>query len=224
MNLIRLFLFLTLPCVLVSCAPYTTPVRSTWTTYLQGVSFTDMTSESKIAKKPVYLGAGGKLVNSEQVITNNYGKEPDENQVVLQYMENLENELYDSLRKPGISVQRAGTDIVVVLVRDALMQLDTPAFSDTGIDTLGIISKILQKYDATFLEIAGYTDSFKDKMAARALSLDMAERTAIFFTQHKINNARMFVVGRGSARPIAAQDDIGRLTNRRVEIRISPAR
>ena len=34
----------------------------------------------------------------------------------------------------------------------------------------------------------------------------------------------MFIVGRGSTRPIAAQDDIGRLTNRRVEIRLVPAR
>ncbi|MBR7002221.1 MAG: OmpA family protein, partial [Neisseriaceae bacterium] len=77
---------------------------------------------------------------------------------------------------------------------------------------------------ATFLEIAGYTDSMKDKNAAYALSLDMAQRTGVYFAQHNVSTSRMFIVGRGAARPIAAQDDIGRLTNRRVEIRISPAR
>ena len=74
------------------------------------------------------------------------------------------------------------------------------------------------------MEIAGYTDSMKDKNAAYALSLDMAERVGVYFSQHNVSTSRMFIVGRGSARPIAAQDDIGRLTNRRVEIRLTPAR
>ena len=52
----------------------------------------------------------------------------------------------------------------------------------------------------------------------------MAERVGVYFSEHGINTARMFIVGRGSARPIAGQDDIGRLTNRRVELRIAPAR
>lgn len=219
-----LLLFLLLP--LFSCAQYVTPERNLWGTYLRGASFTDMTAEAKVAKKPVYLGAGGTLINSEiNSAKLSYGdKVANEESVAVNYMSNLENELYDSLRKPGISVQRAGTDVVVILVRDAFIQLDAPEISDTGSDTLGLISKVLQKYDATFIEVAGYTDSMRDQTAARALSLDMAERVTIFFSQHEINTARMFVVGRGSARPIAAQDDIGRLTNRRVEIRISPAR
>ncbi|MDR2412920.1 MAG: OmpA family protein [Rickettsiales bacterium] len=207
-----------------ACARYSTPARDTWAAYLRGASFSDMTAEAKIAKMPVYLGAGGERIKTDEAEIRNYGKEPDANQVVLRYMENLEYQLYDGLRKPGILVQRAGTDVLVILVRDALMQLEAPDISDTGADTLGIIAKILQKYDASFIEIAGYTDSFTDKKAAKALSLDMAQRTAIFFARSKINTARMFVVGRGSARPIAAQDDMGRLTNRRVELRISPAR
>ena len=64
----------------------------------------------------------------------------------------------------------------------------------------------------------------QDKTAAQALSLDMAERVGVYFAQNRVSTSRMFIVGRGSARPIAAQDDMGRLMNRRVEIRISPAR
>lgn len=226
MNLKKLFLLISLPWVLFSCVQYNTPARDTWGMYLRGASFGEMTAESKIAKKPIYLGAGGQLITyNPNSVKMEYGdKKQNESVIVLDYMEKMEDELYNSLRKPGISVQRAGTDIFVILVRDALMQLEAPEFSDTGIDTLDIISKILNKYNSTFIEIAGYTDSMRDKDAARALSLDMAERTAIFFAQHDINTTRMFIVGRGSARPIAAQDDIGRLTNRRVEIRISPVR
>jgi outer membrane protein OmpA-like peptidoglycan-associated protein len=226
MNIKRFLLSMCCLAALGACSAYSTPPRDTWARHLRGVSLTDMTAEAKIAKRPVYMGAGGKIVGTDAASAKpEYGdKAANDNAMIVGYMANLEYELYDSLRKPGISVQRAGTDVVVVLVRDALMRIDAAELSDTGMDTLGIIAKILQKFEASYIEIAGYTDSMRDQTGARAMSLDMAQRTALFLTEHKINTARMFIVGRGSARPIAAQDDIGRLTNRRVEIRISPAR
>lgn len=204
---------------------YHSPDRSTWGTYLRGASFSDMTEPARVAKRPVYMGAGGKLILSENVpAAMEYGdKNASDNAIVLQYMANLEFAMYDALRKPGISVQRAGTDVVVILVRDAIMELNAPDISATGDDTLRTIAKILNKYDATFIEIAGYTDAM-NATQARALSMDMAERVGVYLAQHKVNTARMFIVARGASRPIAAQDDVGRLTNRRVEIRIAPAR
>ena len=64
----------------------------------------------------------------------------------------------------------------------------------------------------------------RDQHAAQALSLDMAERVAVYLARHGIKTSRMFIVGRGAARPIAGQDEMGRLTNRRVELRITPVR
>ena len=212
---------------LAACVQYSSPDRYTWPNFLNGASFTDMTEISRVAKRPVYLGAGGRLVADavDASKTLDYGdKATNDNAVATQYMATLEYALYDALRKPGISVQRAGTDVVVILVRDAIMELNVADISVTGDDTLNTITKILKKYDATFVEIAGYTDSMRDANAARALSLDMAQRVGVYFSQHGINTARMFIVGRGSARPIAGQDDIGRLTNRRIELRIAPAR
>ena len=216
-------------CALGACMPYHSPNRATWHTYLNGASFTDMTEISRVAKRPVYLGAGGTLVTAtagtDAPATMAYGdKISNDNAIATNYMANLEFALYDALRKPGISVQRAGTDVVVILVRDAVMELNVADISETGDDTLKTIAKILNKYDATFIEIAGYTDAMRDVNAAHALSMDMAQRVAVHMAQHDINTARMFIVGRGAARPIAAQDDIGRLTNRRIELRIAPAR
>lgn len=214
-------------CAMSACAPYRSPERYTWMQYLNGASFTDMTEMSRVAKRPVYLGAGGQLIGSATDAPDAlaYGdKVANDNAVATQYMAKLEFALYDALRKPGISVQRAGTDVVVILVRDALMELNVPEISETGADTLNIISKILKKYNATFIEVAGYTDSMRDSNAAGALSMDMAQRVSVYFAQHGINTTRLFIVGRGAARPIAAQDNIGRLTNRRVEIRLTPAR
>ena len=214
-------------CAMSACAPYRSPERYTWMQYLNGASFTDMTEMSRVAKRPVYLGAGGQLIGSATDAPDAlaYGdKVANDNAIATQYMAKLEFALYDALRKPGISVQRAGTDVVVILVRDALMELNVPEISETGADTLNIISKILKKYPATFIEVAGYTDSMRDSNAAGALSMDMAQRVSVYFAQHGINTTRLFIVGRGAARPIAAQDNIGRLTNRRVEIRLTPAR
>ena len=213
--------------VLSGCLQYHSPDRETWKSYLRGASFIDMTETAKTAKLPVYMGHGGKIVTATGELSPNmqYGdKNNVDNAILVNYMSQLEYELYDSLRKPGMSVQRAGTDVYIILVRDSIMELDVADISSDGADTLKTISKIINKYNATFMEIAGYTDSIQDKNAAYALSMDMAERVGVFFAQNKVSTSRMFIVGRGSARPIAAQDDMGRLTNRRVEIRLSPAR
>ena len=206
---------------------YHSPDRNTSGTYLGGASFDNMTEVTRVAKRPVYLGAGGRTISmlKQQNHALEYGdKTTNDSTLAVTYMSELEFALYDALRKPGISVQRAGSDVVIILLRDAIMELDAPDISQDGADTLKTISRILNKYDACFIEIAGYTDATRDKNGANALSTDMAMRTAVFFAQHDIIPERMFIVGRGASRPIAAQDSLGRLTNRRVEIRISPAR
>ena len=226
MNLKKI-IFIGLCFGLSGCLQYHSPSRDTWNQYLYGASFIDMTETARTAKMPVYMGNGGKIItkNGELSEKMQYGdKNAIDNAVLINYMSNLEYELYDALRKPGISVQRAGTDVVVILVRDAIIEQNIADISSNGADTLKTISKILNKYDATFMEIAGYTDSMNNKNAAYALSLDMAQRVGVYFSKHNVSTSRMFIVGRGAARPIAAQDDIGRLTNRRVEIRLTPAR
>ncbi len=212
---------------IAGCAAYKSPDRSTWGTYLHGASFTDMTESARTAKKPIFQGAGGKTVSEvvAQSVEMEYGdKTQNESAMCIGYMSELESALYDALRRPGLSVQRAGTDVLVILVRDAIMELNAPEISADGNDNLSTIARILKKYNATFIEIAGYTDSMRDTNAARAFSLDMAERVGVYFATHGIKTSRMFIVGRGAARPIAAQDEWGRLTNRRVELRISPVR
>ena len=222
---IKNIFFITL--CLSGCFQYHSPERDTWHNYLYGASFMDMNETSRNAKLPIYMGHGGKIItqNGELSAKMQYGdKNAIDNAVLINYMSELEYELYDALRKPGLSVQRAGTDVVIILVRGAIIREDIADISSDGADTLRIISNILNKYNATFMEIAGYTDSMKDKNAAYALSLDMAERVGVYLSQHNISTSRMFIVGRGAARPIAGQDDMGRLTNRRIEIRLTPVR
>ncbi len=224
----KLKLFILSLC-LAGCVQYTSPDRSTWDYYLNGATFMDMTEVTKVAKRPVYLGKGGKLLTNTTVNSDSkkmeYGdKVANDNTVGVAYMAQLEDELYDSLRTAGVSVERAGTDVVVILTRGAIMKNDVAEISRNGSDVLSTVARILRKYESTYLEIAGYTDAMRDANAAHVMSLDMAERVGVFLSQKEIKPVRMFIVGRGSARPIAAQDSIGRLTNRRVEIRIAPVR
>jgi outer membrane protein OmpA-like peptidoglycan-associated protein len=193
--------------VFAACSKYTTPERGTWDTILRGASFGAMTETAKIAKRPIFQDSGGKTLRADEVPA---------------YMAQMEQELADNLRKPGIQVSRIGNDILIVMVRDAFMELDQAEISSDGTDILRATSRILAKYDKTFIEIAGYSDAMRDQSAAIAFSFDMAERVALFKAQHRVRPVRMFVIGRGSARPISDQSDIGRLMNRRVEIRISP--
>ena len=117
--------------LLAGCIRYHSPARNTWSNYLRGASFTDMTETARIAKRPVFLGAGGKLISSvDTPAAAQYGdKVQNDTATSVNYMANLEYELYDALRKPGISVQRAGTDVVVILVRDAIMELNVADIS-----------------------------------------------------------------------------------------------
>ena len=110
--------------ITAGCVQYHSPNRDTWNTYLSGASFIDMTETSKTAKLPIYMGHGGRIMTASGELSPNmqYGdKNNTDNAILVNYMSNLEYELYDALRKPGMSVQRAGTDVVVVLVRDAIM-------------------------------------------------------------------------------------------------------
>nr|MCR4917334.1 hypothetical protein [Alphaproteobacteria bacterium] len=162
-------IFIGLYLSVAGCLQYHSPERSKWNQYLYGASFMDMTETARIAKMPIYMGHGGKVVtqNGELSEKMQYGdKNAIDGAVLVNYMSELEYELYDALRKPGISVQRAGTDVIVILVRDSIMKQNVADISPDGADTLKIISNILNKYNATFLEIAGYTDSMTDKNAS----------------------------------------------------------
>ena len=93
MKKIKKYFFLILLCGLTGCATYSSPDRATWQTYLNGASFTDMTEMSRVAKRPVYLGAGGKLVtNTVQTPSNmEYGdKIQNDNTIATHYMSVLE--------------------------------------------------------------------------------------------------------------------------------------
>jgi outer membrane protein OmpA-like peptidoglycan-associated protein len=197
----KAFLFL----FLFACS-YTTPPRDEWSAILRGSSSEQLSPTLRVAKKPLYQDAGGLVISA--------GK-------VRGYMDALDAKLNDTLRKPGIQINRIGTDIVVILVRSSFIYTDSPEISRMGDDVLGLLADVLNEYNMTWIEITGYSDAIRNQSNAVAFSRDMAQRAAIYLARHNVKPIRMFIVGRGSANPIADQSDLGRLMNRRVEIRLS---
>jgi outer membrane protein OmpA-like peptidoglycan-associated protein len=166
-----------------------------------------MSTPAKTAKRPIFEDRGGVPLVSA---------------AAPEYMDALESELENVLRKPGIQIQHVGRDILIVMVRDAFMEQNAAEISETGDRVFGALAKVLEKNNQTYIEISGYADAMRDQRAAGALTSDMAKRAAVYLVRHRIDPARLFIMGRGSARPIAPQTDMGRLMNRRVELRIAP--
>jgi outer membrane protein OmpA-like peptidoglycan-associated protein len=185
---------------------YVTPPHDEWPTVLHGTSFDPMTPTLKVAKKPLYQADGGFVIAQADK---------------TKYMADLESKLDNTLRKPGIQISRVGTDVVVVMVRSAFIYTDSPEISEMGDDLLGDLASVLKEFNATWIELTGYTDEMQNQENAVALSRDMATRVALYLSKNGIRPIRIFVNGRGSANPIADQSDIGRLMNLRVEVKLS---
>ena len=192
--------------LLVACA-YRTPDRSEWPAILRGASFDPLTPELRIAKRPLFLDAGGRVISMEAAPA---------------YMRQLEARLEDAIRKPGTQITRIGTDVTVVIVRSSFIYSDSPEITPMGNEILGHLARVLRDFDMTWVEITGFTDAMHNQQHAIQLSRDMAERVAVYLAKNRVKPIRMFITGRGSSNPISDQTDMGRLMNRRVEVRISP--
>ena len=105
MQLNKFFLF---ALVLSGCIGYQSPDRSTWQKYLSGASFMDMTETAKTAKLPIYMGHGGKIITASGELSPNmqYGdKNNVDNTILVNYMSNLEYELYNSLNYSKLNLE-----------------------------------------------------------------------------------------------------------------------
>ena len=81
------------------------------------------------------------------------------------------------------------------------------------------ISKVLQEYNKTLIQVNGYTDNTGSAAINNPLSLRRATAVADFLKLKGVAANRIIVNGYGSANPIASNATAaGREQNRRVEI------
>jgi outer membrane protein OmpA-like peptidoglycan-associated protein len=137
------------------------------------------------------------------------------------YMDQQEAEFRTQLQATGVSVTRAGSQILLTLPADALFTGSGATVNPEAKDTLASIGVVLKHFGKTIVDVYGYTDAQspdgKDVSQRRAVAIGTA------LAGQGVDQRRFYIEGRGAADPIASNATAtGRALNRRVAIQISP--
>lgn len=167
-----------------------------------------LTSKSKNRRKNALLGAGiGALAGGS----------------VGYYMDVQEAKLRQQLGNSGVSVTRQGDQIVLNMPGNITFEFGSANINNKFYDVLSSISVVLKKYEKTYVDVIGHTDSVGADAYNQTLSENRSRSVASYFAGQGIMAQRLLTAGRGETQPIATNDSAeGRALNRRVEIHLTP--
>lgn len=138
-------------------------------------------------------------------------------------MDKSEAELRAQLQGTGVSVTRAGDQIILNMPSDITFAVDQDAVKPGFYQVLNSVALVLQKYNQTLVDVYGHTDSSGDDQYNFDLSQRRALAVANYLSAQGVDSRRFAVTGFGETKPIASNATAaGRAQNRRVEIQLSP--
>ena len=139
------------------------------------------------------------------------------------YMDRQEAELRKQLRDSGVSVERDGDNINLVMPGNITF---VTAGHDLNADfhqVLDSVVLVLQEYNKTTIVVAGHTDSRGSDSYNQGLSERRAQSVASYLLGKGVVEARIDAVGFGEKYPVADNgSEQGRAFNRRVELSLLP--
>lgn len=139
------------------------------------------------------------------------------------YMDQQEMELRQELEATGVSVTRIGDNITLNMPGNVTFAVDSADVSASFYPVLGSVAVVLDRFDKTFIEVAGHTDSSGGEAYNQALSERRSASVVAYLISRDVRADRFISVGAGEMRPVASNDTTeGRQLNRRVEITIVP--
>ncbi|MEP7240794.1 MAG: OmpA family protein [Devosia sp.] len=142
---------------------------------------------------------------------------------VGRYMDQQEAELRAQLQGTGVSVTRAGNQIVLNMPSNITFSIDSATVQPGFNETLVSVGLVLKKFNKTIVDVYGYTDDTGSLAHNQDLSQRRAVAVATILANQGIDQRRFYIEGRGENDPIASNaNEAGRAQNRRVEIQISP--
>lgn len=137
------------------------------------------------------------------------------------YMDSQETKLRQSLENTGVSVQREGDQIRLIMPGNITFDTNKSMVKSQFYPVLDSVVTVLREFDETIIEVQGFTDSTGGYEHNIKLSESRARQVANYLEQGNILSQRLMITGKGPANPIASNDTAqGRSQNRRVEIRI----
>ena len=200
-------------------------------------TFDPYTGEEKTTNtaKGAGIGAGAAAVIS--YIANKDKSSRERNQRILRdagigaiagggvgyYMDTQEAKLRQQLRSTGVSVERDGDNINLIMPGNITFPTAGSALRADFYNVLDSVALVLEEFDKTIIVVAGYTDSVGDTAYNQSLSEQRARSVASYLKSRNIVAARFETVGFGEQNPIADNSTAqGRSLNRRVELTMLP--
>ena len=139
------------------------------------------------------------------------------------YMDSQEAKLRKQLRSTGVSVEREGDNINLIMPGNITFQTGKSALNTGFHEVLDSVVLVLNEFDKTVIVVAGHTDSVGSAASNQALSERRAAAVSDYLLSMQVIEARIEAVGFGEEHPVADNaNDAGRAENRRVELSLIP--
>lgn len=139
------------------------------------------------------------------------------------YMDTQEAKLRKTLRGTGVSVERDGDNINLVMPGNITFVTAGHNLSADFHAVLDSVILVLQEFDKTIIVVSGHTDSKGSVDYNQALSERRADSVAEYLLDKGVVVARLETIGFGEANPITDNATAeGRSLNRRVELSLLP--
>jgi outer membrane protein OmpA-like peptidoglycan-associated protein len=139
------------------------------------------------------------------------------------YMDRQEARLRAELANTGVSVTRIGDNITLNMPGNITFATNSADLNSGFFAVLDSVSKVVNEFSQTVIEVAGHTDNTGTDAYNQGLSERRAASVAAYLRSHNVLADRIIQVGLGETRPVATNDTPeGRALNRRVELTLVP--
>ncbi|MCH8104413.1 MAG: OmpA family protein [Proteobacteria bacterium] len=139
------------------------------------------------------------------------------------YMDTQEAKLRKQLRDTGVSVERDGDNINLIMPSNITFASGGSTLSDSFFKVMDSVVLVVQEFEKTIIVSAGHTDSQGSDSSNQSLSERRAKAVADYLLQKGVAAARIETIGFGEMQPVSDNGtSAGRALNRRVEISLFP--
>ena len=139
------------------------------------------------------------------------------------YMDSQEAELRKTLRSTGVSVEREGDTINLIMPGNITFVSAGHDVNGNFYEVLDSVILVLQEFEKTVIVVAGHTDSVGATEYNQALSERRANSVTQYLLSKDIVPVRIETIGFGEDAPLADNGSAeGRSLNRRVELSLLP--
>ncbi|MEO1562655.1 MAG: OmpA family protein [Pseudomonadota bacterium] len=138
-------------------------------------------------------------------------------------LDRQEAELREQLNGTGARIVNTGSELIVTLPEAITFDVDSTFVRPSIQSALADLSRSINDYPNTIVDVVGHTDSTGTNSYNQNLSKRRADAVASQLIGHGVPSNRIRSFGRGETAPIASNaTPEGRQANRRVEIIITP--